>query len=138
MSKTKISIQALISAEKQKVWECYMQPEHITKWNFAHPSWHCPKAANDMRVGGKYMARMEAVDGSFGFDFEAVYNEIEIGEKFRYTMPDNREVEVVFKETGNQTELAIRFDAETENPIEMQQQGWQAILDNFQKYTENL
>ncbi|NVJ45795.1 MAG: SRPBCC domain-containing protein [Cytophagia bacterium] len=132
----KITIQAVISADRQKVWEYYTQPEHITKWNFADPSWHCPSATNDMKVGGRYIARMEAKDGSFGFDFEATYNEIKAGEKFSYTMTDNRVVEANFKELGDETELTIIFDAENENPVDMQKQGWQSILNNFKKYTE--
>lgn len=136
MDTTKITIKAVVSADKQKVWDFYTKPEHITKWNFADPSWHCPTASNDMRVGGKYMARMEAKDGSFGFDFEAIYKEVTVGEKFTYTMTDNRVVEAIFKEFGDNTELTIIFDAESENPVDMQQQGWQSILDNFKKYTE--
>lgn len=132
----KITIQAVISADRQKVWEYYTQPEHITKWNFADPSWHCPSATNDMKVGGRYIARMEAKDGSIGFDFEATYNEIKAGEKFSYTMTDNRVVEANFKELGEETELTIIFDAENENPVDMQKQGWQSILNNFKKYTE--
>lgn len=137
MSATKITIKAIISADRQKVWNYYTQPEHITKWNFADVSWHCPSASNDLRVGGKYLARMEARDGSFGFDFEASYNEIVTGEKFTFTMPDNRVVNASFKDLGNTTEVTITFDAENENPVDMQQQGWQSILDNFKKYTEN-
>lgn len=136
MNTTKITIQAIISSERQKVWEYYTNPNHIIQWNFALDTWHCPTATNDMRVGGKYVARMEAKDGSFGFDFEATYNEITVGEKFSYIMPDNRVVEVIFKESGDGTELTIIFDAEGENPIDMQQHGWQSILDNFKKYTE--
>lgn len=132
----KITIKATVSADKQKVWDYYTKPEHITKWNFADPSWHCPTATNDLKVGGRYVARMEAKDGSFGFDFEAIYNEVTDGEKFTYTMTDNRVVEAIFKELGNKTELTIIFDAESENPVDMQQQGWQSILDNFKKYTE--
>lgn len=132
----KITIQSVISANRQKVWDYYTNPDRITKWNFAIDSWHCPTASNDMRVGGKYLARMEAKDGSFGFDFEAVYNEITNCEKFTYTMTDNRVVDAIFKELGDKTELTIVFDAESENPIDMQQQGWQSILDNFKKYTE--
>lgn len=132
----KITIKSLIKANKQKVWKYYTEPEYITKWNFALDTWHCPTASNDMRVGGKYVARMEAKDGSFGFDFEATYNEIVAGEKFTYTMPDGRVVTVIFKELGDNTEVTITFDAENENPMEMQKQGWQAILDNFKKYTE--
>lgn len=132
----KISVSATINADVKKVWDYYTAPEHITQWNYADPSWQCPSATNDMRVGGKYSARMEAKDGSFGFDFEAVYNEIVNGESFTYTMPDDREVNVVFKEEGDDTVVSVTFDAENQNPVEMQKNGWQAILDNFKKYTE--
>ena len=81
----KITVTATLNADTKKVWDYYTNPEHITKWNFADPSWHCPKASNDMRVGGKYFARMEARDGSFGFDFEAVYDEIKIEQRFTYS-----------------------------------------------------
>ena len=136
METTKITVQAVVSADRKKVWDYYTNPDYITKWNFAIDTWHCPTASNDMRVGGKYQARMEAKDGSFGFDFEAIYNEIVYGEKFTYTMTDNRVVNTTFKELGDQTAVTITFDAESENPVEMQQQGWQSILDNFKKYTE--
>jgi uncharacterized protein YndB with AHSA1/START domain len=136
MNTTEITVQATVFAERSKVWECYTKPEHITKWNFATDDWMCPTAENDMRVGGIYSARMEAKDGSFGFDFEATYNEIVEGEKFTYTMPDNRVVQVSFIELGANTEVVITFDAETVNSIELQRDGWQAILNNFKKYTE--
>ena len=136
MNTTKITIQAVVAADRQKVWACYTQPEHITKWNFATDTWHCPEASNDMRVGGKYLARMEAKDGSFAFDFEAVYNEIVDGEKFTYTMPDNRVVQVSFEQTDDKTLVTLIFDPENENPVDLQRRGWQSILDNFRKYTE--
>lgn len=136
MDTTKITIQAVVAADKQKVWDCYTQPEHITKWNFATDTWHCPAASNDMRVGGKYLARMEAKDGSFAFDFEAVYNEIVDGEKFTYTMPDNREIQVSFEKMDDKTRVTVTFDPENENPVELQRSGWQSILDNFRKYAE--
>lgn len=136
MKGDKILIQAIVLAEIEKVWDYYTRPEHITKWNFASDDWQCPHASNDMQVGGKYLARMEAKDGSFGFDFEAVYDQIIIGERFSYIMPDGREVQVTFKDADGKTEVSISFDAETENSIELQRQGWQAILDNFKKYTE--
>ena len=136
MDTTKITIQAVVAADRQKVWNCYTQPEHITKWNFATDTWHCPAASNDMRVGGKYLARMEAKDGSFAFDFEAVYNEIVDGEKFTYTMPDNREIQVSFEQTDDKTRVTVTFDPENENPVDLQRSGWQSILDNFRKYTE--
>ncbi|MFN4146327.1 MAG: SRPBCC family protein [Runella sp.] len=133
-----ITVSASINAEKQKVWDYYTQPQHITKWNFAIETWHCPTASNDMRVGGRYVARMEAKDGSFGFDFEAIFNEIVWGEKFTYTMPDDRVVHVAFHSSENNlTELTVTFDAENQNPVDMQQQGWQAILNNFKTYTES-
>lgn len=136
MTSKKITIKATVSADKQKVWDYYTKPEHITKWNFADPSWHCPSATNDLKVGGRYVARMEAKDGSFGFDFEGIYNQIPEYEGFTFTMPDNRVVQVAFKEVDDQIEVTVTFDAESQNPVEMQRQGWQAILDNFKKYTE--
>jgi uncharacterized protein YndB with AHSA1/START domain len=132
----KIIINSVINAAPNKVWQYYTSPEHITQWNFADPSWCCPSASNDMRVGGKYIARMEARDGSFGFDFEAVYEEIEEGKSFSYNAGD-RQVRVVFESLGDQTKVIVSFDPENENPIEMQQQGWQSILDNFKQYVEN-
>jgi uncharacterized protein YndB with AHSA1/START domain len=136
MDTTKITIQAVVAADRQKVWDRYTQPEHITKWNFATDTWHCPAASNDMRIGGKYLARMEAKDGSFAFDFEAVYNEIVDGEKFTYTMPDNREIQVTFEQTDDKTRVTVTFDPENENPVDLQRSGWQSILDNFRKYAE--
>lgn len=135
MTQEKITIKVTVLAGKQKVWDYYTKPEHITKWNFADPSWHCPTATNDMKVGGRYIARMEAKDGSFGFDFDAVYTEINEGQNFTYEF-GGRFATVDFKETDGQTEVTITFDPETENSIDLQRQGWQAILDNFKKYTE--
>ncbi len=137
MGTNKITVQAVISADTKKVWDYYADPKHITKWNFASDDWHCPSATNDLRVGGKSIARMEAKDGSAGFDFEAIYDEVIDGERFSYTIPDGRHVNVSFNKLGDKTEVVIIFDAETVNPEEMQRNGWQAILDNFKKYTEN-
>jgi uncharacterized protein YndB with AHSA1/START domain len=131
----KIKVQVTISADKQKVWHYYTKPEHITKWNFANNDWCCPSASNDLQVGGRYLARMEAKDGSFGFDFDATYTEIHPGESFSYEF-GGRFATVVFKAHQGQTDVIITFDPETENSIELQKQGWQAILDNFKKYTE--
>src|SRR6202012_6298101 len=103
----KISVTATVNADAQKVWDYYTQPQHITQWNFADPSWHCPSASNDMQPGGKYSARMEAKDGSFGFDFEAIYDEVVDGEKFAYTMGDGRQCSVVFKPVGDETEVVV-------------------------------
>lgn len=130
-----ITINALVAASKQKAWDYYTLPEHITQWNFADPSWHCPSASNDMRIGGRYVARMEARDGSFGFDFEANYTAIEADESFSYTM-GGRNVSVTFKTLDDKTAVTVTFDPENENPIELQRNGWQAILNNYKAYTE--
>ncbi|NIG55698.1 SRPBCC family protein [Chitinophaga sp. Cy-1792] len=134
----KIIIATSVPVNTQKAWDYYNEPVHITQWNFADPSWHCPSASNNMVPGGKYSARMEARDGSFGFDFEATYNEVIPGKSFTYTMPDGREVNVLFEANGDgQTNINVSFDPETENPLEMQKAGWQAILDNYQQYVAN-
>ncbi len=137
MSDTKITVQANVHADIKKVWDSYTNPKHIVNWNFADPSWHCPSAENDMQIGGTYKARMEAKDGSFGFDFEAIYTEIVEGKQFSYGFGD-RTASVQFHSSGEQTEVVIIFDPENENPVELQKNGWQAILDNFKNYTESL
>ncbi len=136
MNKTKITIETTVSADAKKVWDYWTKPEHITKWNFASDDWHCPSASNDMRVGGKYSARMEAKDGSFGFDFEVIYDEVIEHKKIRYSMTDGREAITNFEKLGSKTKVSTTFDAENENPVEMQKIGWLAILDNFKKYVE--
>jgi uncharacterized protein YndB with AHSA1/START domain len=133
----KIGVEAIVSADTKKVWDLYTNPEHITKWNAATPEWHCPKAENDLRVGGKYSARMEAKDGSVGFDFEAVYDEVVAGESFTYTLTDGRKVATTFKNLDGKTKVVITFDAESEHSADMQRAGWQAILDNFKHYAQN-
>lgn len=134
---TRIKISALVNAPIEKVWENWTQPKHITNWNFAIDTWQCPSASNDLKVGGKYLARMEAKDGSFGFDFEATYDTVVELQELTYTMTDGRKSTTVFEDRGNETAITTTFDAESENPVEMQQQGWQAILDNFKKYAES-
>ena len=136
MEKTKVTIETTVAADVRKVWGRWTKPEHITKWNFASDDWHCPKAENDLRVGGKLSSRMEARDGSFGFDFEAVYNEVIDQKRIAYTMPDGRQASTDFEDLGDGTKITIAFDAENENPVEMQRGGWQAILDNFKNYVE--
>lgn len=131
-----ITIEVVIDAPVAKVWECMNEPNHMTKWNFAIPEWHCPSAENDLRVGGKLKARMEARDGSMGFDFEAVYTRIEENSVIHYTLGDGRKVAIDFEADNKQTKVTESFEAEAENPIEMQQAGWQMILNNFKKYVE--
>lgn len=134
---TQITIQTKIAASIDKAWQCYTQPEHITRWNFASDDWCCPSAEVDLKVGGRYCARMEAKDGSFGFDFEATYDEVQAPNALQFTMPDGRVVRTEFKQEQGATVVTTTFDAEDENPIEMQRDGWQAILDNFGAYVEN-
>lgn len=139
METTKITVGTTISANKEKVWDYWTIPEHITKWNFADPSWQCPRAENDLRVGGKYFARMEAKDGSFGFDFEAVYDEIVDQSKITYTMSDGRQATTIFETIdGNKTKVITTFDPDKQNPLEMQKGGWQAIINNFKEYVETI
>jgi len=136
MNNQKIIVKVNISSSKKKVWDYYTLPEHIINWNFADSSWHCPFASNEIRVGGRYIARMEAKDGSFGFDFNAVYIDINEGENFTYEF-GGRLAKVEFVEVNGQTEVTVTFDPENENSIELQQNGWQAILNNFKKYTDS-
>lgn len=132
-----ITIKATVNAPVAKTWEYYSLPEHVTQWNAAHESWHCPKAENDFRTGGRFSYRMEARDGSFGFDFGGVYDSVKLQESFAYTMDDNRKVTIDFVALDeNTTGLTVVFDPESINDPEFQKQGWQAILDNFKSYTE--
>lgn len=137
MNATKIKIETTISADVKKVWDYFNKPEHITNWNNASDDWHCPKAENDLRVGGKLKSRMEAKDRSFGFDFEAVYDEVIDHKKITYTMADGRQASTEFENHNDKIKVTTIFDAENENPIDMQRDGWQAILNNFKKYVES-
>lgn len=133
-----LTIEATIEADSKHVWNYYTQPAHITQWNFASHDWHCPSAENDVRIGGKYNVRMEAKDGSFGFNLEAIYSEVEPGNRLVYIMADNRTVKVLMLPNGNSTQVIIEFEAENMNPLELQREGWQAILNNFKKYVESV
>lgn len=133
----KITVTANVQLPIARVWEYYNKPEHIVNWNFATPDWHCPSCENDLRVGGKIKSRMEAKDGSFGFDFIGLYKNIKQHEHISYVMEDGRECSTTFSETDGVTEITTVFDAEGTNPIEMQRGGWQAILDNFKQYAES-
>ena len=135
MNATKIAVEVIVNADAIKVWDYYTNLSHIINWNFADPSWHCPTAENDMKVGGVYKARMEAKDGSFGFDFETIYTDIVVGKEFTYQF-GGRFANVRFDNLGNETAVVVAFDAEDENSIEIQKGGWQAILNNFKKYVE--
>ena len=135
-TKTNITVETTVNAPVEKVWKYWTQPEHLMKWNSASDDWHTPRAENDLRVGGKFSARMEAKDGSFGFDFGGVYDAVRTNDYIEYTLGDGRKVSVTFKRDGDKTKVTETFEAESENSVELQRGGWQAILDNFKKYTE--
>jgi uncharacterized protein YndB with AHSA1/START domain len=134
--KTIITVQNTVDAPVEKVWEYWTKPEHITQWNNASDDWHTPWVKADFREGGNFVARMEAKDGSMGFDFGGVYDVLRSNEYIEYTMDDRRKVKINFTANGDKTEVVESFEAEDTNSIEMQKGGWQAILDNFKKYTE--
>ena len=135
--KNKITVETAINASLEKVWEYFTNSNHVEKWNYASPDWHCPKAENNLHVNGKFNYTMAAKDGSFSFDFWGTYTEIKKHHYINSVLGDNRQMEVSFIENGTLTQVVETFEAENENPIELQKQGWQAILDNFKNYTEH-
>lgn len=136
LNKTIITVETTIKRPVEKVWELWTSPEHITKWNNASDDWHTPRAENDLHVGRKFLSRMEAKDGSVGFDFEGVYDVVKLNKLIEYTIADGRKVKITFTSQGNVTRVVESFEAESTNSTEMQKGGWQAILDNFKKYAE--
>lgn len=136
MEKTIITVENTVKASIEKVWEFWGEPKHVVKWNTASPDWHSPRAENDLRKGGSFSYRMEAKDGSFGFDFGGIYDEVDTNKYIEYTMADGRNVKNRFVQTPDGVHITVSFEAEKENPVEMQQFGWQAILDSFKKYAE--
>ncbi|WP_256011483.1 SRPBCC family protein [Desertivirga xinjiangensis] len=133
----KISVEATVNAPVEKVWQVWNNPADIMQWNTPDPSWHTTSSENDLRTNGKFKSRMEAKDGSFGFDFEGTYDKVELHKEIAYTMPDGRTATTLFNGEDGKTTLTTTFDAESQNDPEFQKQGWQAILDNFVKYAEN-
>jgi uncharacterized protein YndB with AHSA1/START domain len=131
-----ITVQNTINASIDKVWEFWTQPEHIKNWSFASAEWHTPYAENDLKVGGKFKSTMAAKDGSMSFDFGGEYTLVEKNKAIEYVMEDGRKVEITFTETPDGVEIIESFDPETQNSDEMQQGGWNAILDNFKSYVE--
>lgn len=136
INKTTITVATTVNAPVEKVWEFWTKPEHIMQWNNASDDWHTPRSENDLREGGKFSSTMAAKDGSFSFDFWGIYDQVRNNEYIAYTLGDDRKVSVTFLGEGNQTQITESFEAEQQNPIEMQQAGWQAILNNFKRYTE--
>lgn len=132
----KITVETRIRADIKAVWSAYSNPDDITQWNSPSDDWHSPRSRVDLREGGTFNTRMEAKDGSMGFDFEGTYTRVVPQELIEYRMGDGREVVARFDQEADGVRLRVIFDAESENPAEMQQQGWQAILDSFGRYVE--
>lgn len=132
-----ITVETLINAPIDKVWQYWTEPQHIMKWNNASDDWHTPHAENDLRVGGRFLSTMAAKDGSFSFDFSGVYDEVIVHQTIAYTLADDRKVKILFSEQNGQTQVIESFQPESMNAPELQQQGWQAILNNFKKYVES-
>lgn len=133
----KITVEATVNAPVAKVWEAWNNPNDIVQWNAPDPSWHTTSSENDLRPGGKFNSRMEAKDGSFGFDFGGVYDSVTLHQEITYTLGDGRQATTLFTEKDGSTHVATTFDPETQNAPEFQQQGWQSILNNFVKYVES-
>ena len=134
--KTAIIVEATISAQIEKIWQYWTTPEHIINWNFASDDWCAPAAVNDLSVGGKFSFRMEARDGSMGFDLEGIYIVVKTNEIIEYNLADGRNVKVLFVKNGNKYDVIETFEAEDTNPIELQKGGWQAILNSYKNYVE--
>ena len=132
-----ISVKTLINAPIIKVWNFWTEPKHIMNWNNASEDWHTPYSTNDLKVGGKFSYTMASKDGSMSFDFGGTYNEVIPMKKIVYTLDDDRKVTINFENSNNQVEITEIFEAENQNPKEIQQQGWQAILDSFKKYVDS-
>lgn len=137
IAKTKITVETVVNAPVEKVWDVWTEPRHIVHWNFASIDWHTTYAENDLRVGGKFLSRMEAKDGSNGFDFNGSYNSLELYKFIEYSLADGRRVRVTFEAKGAGTRITETFETESSNPVELQQEGWQSILDNFKRYVES-
>ena len=136
MESTKITVSAIINAPIEITWKHWTTDKSIEQWNFAADEWHCPKAEIDLKEGGKFSYRMEAKDGSFGFDFSGEFVQIQPLKNIAVALDDGRSLDVEFNQLGNQTVVTEVFEAETSNPIELQEQGWQMILNNFKKLVE--
>lgn len=134
---TEITVQAIINSPLETVWKKWINPDDIVKWNFASDDWHCPIAVNDFKLNGSFNYRMEAKDGSFGFDFSGVYDKIIESEFIEYSLGDDRKVKILFENENDKTKITETFDAENSNSLDMQKTGWQTILNNFKKYAES-
>lgn len=138
MTAKQITVAIDIPLPPEQAWELYTSPDHVTQWNFAIDEWHCPSASIDLRVGGVHKARMEAKDGSFGFDFEGTYAEVDAPHSLTLVLGDGRKSRTTFKPVSGGTLVETSFDAEDQNPVEMQRDGWQAILNNYRRHAEQV
>jgi uncharacterized protein YndB with AHSA1/START domain len=132
-----ITVQTLVKAPIEKVWKHWNEPSSINQWCTATPEWETINAQNDLRIGGEFSSRMQAKDGSMGFDFGGIYSDVIPNQYIAYEMGDGRKVEIAFREENGLVRVTETFDMENQNPEEMQRGGWQAILDNFRDFTEN-
>lgn len=132
----KITVETVVNADLNQVWDAWNNPTDIKQWNSAQDDWHTTRSSVDLREGGTFQSRMEAKDGSQGFDFEGTFTRIEPRRAIEYRMSDGREVTVEFIDRPEGVLVKETFDAETEHPPELQRTGWQAILDNFRRHVE--
>lgn len=137
LAKTRVTVETTVNDPVEKVWDFWTDPNHVVHWNNASDDWHTPHAENDFRIGGKFRYRMESKDGSSGFNFTGEYNNIELYKHIEYTLTDGRRVWIIFSPKGTGTRVAETFEAEQTNSVDMQQSGWQSILNNFRKYVES-
>ena len=135
--KPKITVEALVNAPVEKVWQVWTTPYDITKWNSPSPEWHTPRAKHELKVGGNFNYRMEAKDGSLGFDFGGVFDLVNPNQQLNYTMDDGRKVNISFSAAAGETKIVQTFEAENENSLELQRAGWQGILNSFKNYIES-
>jgi uncharacterized protein YndB with AHSA1/START domain len=131
-----ITITTQVRTSAAQVWKCFTDAVHIKAWNFADPSWHCPAAVNDLNVGGSFCYTMAARDGSMSFDFKGTYTLVDPEKRIEYDIEDGRKVIISFEATPEHVIITESFEPENMNPVELQQQGWQQILNNFAQYAE--
>lgn len=136
MTSQQITVGTIVPVSPERAWDLFTDPDQITQWNFANDDWHCPSASTDLRVGGTHKARMEAKDGSFGFDFEGSYEEVDAPHALTLVLGDGRKARTTFEAVPEGTKVETSFDAESQNAAEMQRAGWQAILDNYRKHAD--
>ncbi|MEI2695074.1 MAG: SRPBCC family protein [Saprospiraceae bacterium] len=133
-----IEVSVTVKSSLDTIWECWSDPKHIVNWNFASDDWCAPRATVDLRSGGSFLCRMEAKDGSMGFDFNGIYDLVQPKDRIEYTLEDGRMVSIHFMKDNEGILVVEKFEAENENSLELQQTGWQAILNNFKQYVESI